>query len=1574
MKFEQNNPKNEIDSKNTMNNVKKDIINPKKKTKFDSKLYIIISLIILSIIILIGFIVGIIFSFKFHPTNFNAVIPDLGPLESEFKINTKVNDLKRFSLIQESTEDIINNGTSTKLKIYRKTNYDVIIISEEDSNEQNKNFYNKTYNAAIILVSECIDTKNNSDCIQNRYVDLADQNYSNERNLSEVNDLKDIPVPICLFNITDNGVILSIDCPETLSQNKKNEIFLDLNYIKPVSIKRINKEEGNITITKEIKDNKEYIRETNGGICDIASPIFSFCTMDINTTLDLDGNLLSLNEFDFTNIISGINNSFIKNKITKLNDISYKTKNLIPEKYKISLEKLFDKLIPYMKQKKYANRENFQKLYDDSKNKKNSKNIKRLLYTDDKIKIINKEILFSFTGNYGSQIDLFLINDMGYNSETMKIGLNLVIDDQNYELINIREFTDLDKIIHSLIYLKKAGNNLANRLYIKIKENMDNLTDRIYMNFSNLKNLIVYKDLVEILGSILTDIKILPFEIIEESNNFNNKLDKLLNRIEDGNIKANINILNKNIYDYISNSHKLIEIVFNNLKDLTETFKSPKNKLTEIALYYLNYTSNSYINIIIEAKNILENYYKNEKDLIIPKVESLINNFEEHSLNSITKEINSVNILYEKIKNKYYTIEKTKDDDLKNILSNLYNSNYYINNILSAVNNSLKNEMNLKNNGYFTSNNDIKSFNESYFEITKNSMIVCYTLDEVDYIDKTFDKIMTYARENYTSIIKYIDEQKNIHFPLQENALKDNYFTIIEKNELSNNILTLGISILNKIKMENNDYLKEMKMQIDNFMKNNKEYLNQIIYELNIILSHENLEELANSYEIGFQSCLNKIKNDILTNELLINGYFNDLSGAFENNTKILELLKYFKISNEYMPNSLTLDGIIYNLKGFEDKINSKIKTQGYINKYNIILRNIIQSKEYINNQLNEELLNEYKNMIIKIKELLLSIKSNINDYDYSDYDELNSIDKNIKNIEKLYHRFNKYISNNIFNNKYFKQLQNYSNDKILEINKINNIIEKSHQIINTEEIYNDYNNDFCINFLRKKSYGTGGGSIYYLSSSDYYCFPLVESSNNYNKLSKLSIYSDENINKFKKDFNDFYLLITNKINSYNLKIKELKNILSSTEKVILDKKYTFDYLIPIQNQINKTLLEKYEENLLKGCYDYYQKYTETKVEKMLNDISNKWYDYLDSLILDITNNLNHFNNSFSEISMINSLYINTISHNMTKTYIDSIINHQKNEYNYTIGFYYNFLIKEVNSTQQFIINKIPSNKNGFNNIINQRKKEIEDIFNKIIKQIIFSKNSSLIFKNQINSLNVSTTNFFKINSIVAANIIETQNNLNNKIAKINEKNNKLKENDFYSFVSKYYLENSLSGKQIFNLYEPLDEKNFIDLNLYQFIELLNDNWIFDQDGLILQINSYLYNSNLEIEKEFSINKAIYEGELETPINKYFTKESIMEEINNFYKNGINISEHNKLISQIELNINEIINYFKENILNEVNRLKKTATSYNNNFTIINNTIKEFKNNIFNKLNSTIFSIIDNLYQNIINNYYSNYV
>jgi hypothetical protein len=89
-----------------------------------------------------------------------------------------------------------------------------------------------------------------------------------------------------------------------------------------------------------------------------------------------------------------------------------------------------------------------------------------------------------------------------------------------------------------------------------------------------------------------------------------NKITHLLTDIENGGIKKNINVLNKDIYDYTTKSHDIIIELFDNLKKLSESLNSNKSKLAEISTYYLNNTPNSFIGTIQESENILNNYYK----------------------------------------------------------------------------------------------------------------------------------------------------------------------------------------------------------------------------------------------------------------------------------------------------------------------------------------------------------------------------------------------------------------------------------------------------------------------------------------------------------------------------------------------------------------------------------------------------------------------------------------------------------------------------------------------------------------------------------------------------------------------------------------------------------------------------------------------------------------------------------------------------------------------------------------------------------------------------------------------------
>ena len=60
-------------------------------------------------------------------------------LETEYQFNIKVHDLKRIKIHQKYYEDIMIDNNITKIFLDRKTNCDIYIISEVESNEDEKN-------------------------------------------------------------------------------------------------------------------------------------------------------------------------------------------------------------------------------------------------------------------------------------------------------------------------------------------------------------------------------------------------------------------------------------------------------------------------------------------------------------------------------------------------------------------------------------------------------------------------------------------------------------------------------------------------------------------------------------------------------------------------------------------------------------------------------------------------------------------------------------------------------------------------------------------------------------------------------------------------------------------------------------------------------------------------------------------------------------------------------------------------------------------------------------------------------------------------------------------------------------------------------------------------------------------------------------------------------------------------------------------------------------------------------------------------------------------------------------------
>ena len=104
-------------------------------------------------------------------------------------------------------------------------------------------------------------------------------------------------------------------------------------FYKPPSIQRPIKCKRNININAGQKEDKIDVRDLEIRICCIKSPQLSNWTTDFNLTTDLNGNVLNYEELCFSNIKTNEKNYYIKNKVTKLLDVTDNYTNINSDKY-----------------------------------------------------------------------------------------------------------------------------------------------------------------------------------------------------------------------------------------------------------------------------------------------------------------------------------------------------------------------------------------------------------------------------------------------------------------------------------------------------------------------------------------------------------------------------------------------------------------------------------------------------------------------------------------------------------------------------------------------------------------------------------------------------------------------------------------------------------------------------------------------------------------------------------------------------------------------------------------------------------------------------------------------------------------------------------------------------------------------------------------------------------------------------------------------------------------------------------------------------------------------------------------
>ena len=232
--------------------------------------------------------------------------------------------------------------------------------------------------------------------------------------------------------------------------------------------------------------------------------------------------------------------------------------------------------------------------------------------------------------------------------------------------------------------------------------------------------------------------------------------------------------------------------------------------------------------------------------------------------------------------------------------------------------------------------------------------------------------------------------------------------------------------------------------------------------------------------------------------------------------------------------------------------------------------------------------------------------------------------------------------------------------------------------------------------------------------------------------------------------------------------------------------------------------------------------------------------------------------------------YKTIIETDLLENYFNSIILLENSEFNYMISYYYNYFNKLIDKYYKYIVNKISSDSNTINEVIEEKKLEIKNNFNNIFQIIDDSQSNYLKVENQLKILHINETDFFQVKHLLNESIKELTNSLEDLINEIFTFEMFLPSGDKYSLVMRFYLENKELGKMIEKYYEPLDRNEFLYLNLGKFKDIMLENWIFESEDFVNILNKALSETNKEIKDELNIKLIEYRALIENELKNFF--------------------------------------------------------------------------------------------------------
>ena len=1462
-----------------------------------------------------------------------------------FNISSKEDSLTQLSSKSKKTYITSSNGIESSYSIISNAKYDIYTLNSTSSGED-KDFYSKKYMTAITINSLCTKLSSSSsenDCEMKKYLDLNTKSTNNLRRIDEasIEKVKEVILPICLIEHTDTNIILSVTCPETLASNLKNDIILAFQTVKPDSANSIVLTENSAGTKTEVKDDKIYINSFDNDCYDYdGDPDKTMtCKLVRNIVTDKEGNLITSEKISESETVLDEKNKYSNNFYYNFEDISKQnTDEFNPDNYKANLNTIFELTKNLMKKETYIPDGKFDEILefimkDDNNSSEN--NIRNLEEESLEPTGICEETVFQKT-IYNINLTMDFQNDIGLGKlENAKAATNFKTGDISQPLSHNEVNTKLEEILNKFIALSKSGNKLASELLEKLNDPLLELRDIINEEITELNQLLVFKELSPIFDSTyaIDNLQKLPSKFITASENLFKALDDL--NIDVPYLIDNMRQkLKEDVSTFLTDSHEMLYYIFKNLTEATNSLSSTKSKIAEISSYYLNDTDTSYVDIIQQAKEIMDNYYINEKNLIEPLVDEMLNNFVKNAIFDNLKNIReSLELVVEKIDNDELQITRASDDDYKNVIKNIYNANKKVDEIITNVQTKFKESINLQSNGYFETQKEINNNKQSYSQISERAMNISYTLDNNELIDKTFDRIMIYFRDQFIELLKYMDKSKLEQFPLKEDVLSTTSFPSTYINQIDNDIQAEKTKILNFIKDENKEYLDLINEQINSGITESGNSLGQIIDNIQIELSDLNLDNIDQKYNEILISTKNSINSIIEANNYYAVQYLTNVKNAI-----------------------------------------STHRTAKFINSYTSYINSLSQIRSFIQNNLKNNLVSKYKTIITQIRANLQTIKSNeiIKKY----LNQLPFAENHLRIVDNLYERFEKHISDSKFNEKYLTTINDFVTSTLTNLAQIEQ---------NLKSLYNSqsplaYSSSSTYDYYKYEIYPYTCCKIklgrcwkHTTCYGSHYVGYTVTGSQNHVYLQSINLA--QNTLALDNYYNSLYSKFNNYIVSYNNALLQLNKPLEQIKQNIINKNNNNNYLNGLSEEINTIINEKLGDNLLNSAYNYYKNELTQKMPTELNNILEQWKNTYDEVYEYINTNISNIKSSISEFSTLGAFYLNTYSQNISYDYFSSVVNKVKNDFNYTIKYYYNTILSKVNKTYSYILNNIPTNEKPFDEILNLRISQIKQSYNGLINQIFASKSTVLQGQHQLNTLGVNEENFFFVNSFIVDNIQNINQQLGAKVGQFALLTNQNpKEDSEELVVARYYLENAENGKHIKENYDQISKATFIDLqnNVYQ--QLIDKTWEIEKDELIKNINTSLINSNENILNNFKYEKEKYINILQNKIyQEYYSKEDLEKEINTIYSNGLkSINEASKNI--IYGYLNEVLAKVKSHISNEAKRLTDQLTSYSKNYNVIINRLNNYKISIYSQFYNTVLSVTNEFYSNVTKKFYTDYI